>query len=142
TPYRPVPEHADWLPAGLVLALGSDRGRHGGMVRAVAFSPDDGWVASAGDDGFICVLDAQTLELHRALRGHVGAVNALTFSADGKRILSGGADKTVRLWDVEGHKELLKLAGDKGGHTDPVVCVAISSDGKRAVSGASGAIDH
>ena len=32
---------------------------------------------------------------------HQGAVRALAWHADSKRIVSGGQDETVRCWDVE-----------------------------------------
>ncbi len=127
---------ADWLPEGLVLVLGSHRGRHWGPVRAVAFSADGKLVASAGDDQFICVWQADTLEAYRVLKGHKGPVLCLAFAPDG-RLLSGGQDRTVRLWDVARRKELRKLEG----HTDPVACLAVSADGKRALSGGAGGVD-
>src|SRR5262249_28348569 len=47
------------------------------------------------------------------------------------RIVSGSADKTVRVWDAASGQELLTLLG----HTDPVSSVAFSLDGQRIVSG-------
>jgi WD40 repeat protein len=38
--------------------------------------------------------------------GHTGAVTALTFSADGKRLASAGADNRVRVWDVQNARQL------------------------------------
>ena len=66
----------------------------------------------------------------------------MSFSRDGRRLLSGGFDQTVRLWDVASGKELRRLLG----HKDGVTSVAFSSDGRRGVSGGgnygrNGAVD-
>ena len=52
-------------------------------------------------------------------------------SGDGKLLLTGGEDKTMRLWDLETGKEVRRFEG----HTDKVRAVAFSPDGKQAVSG-------
>jgi WD40 repeat protein len=54
-------------------------------------------------------------------------------SADGKRIVSGSEDQTVKVWDADKGKELLTLKG----HTGGVESVCLSADGKRIVSGSA-----
>ncbi|KIK15143.1 hypothetical protein PISMIDRAFT_335548, partial [Pisolithus microcarpus 441] len=39
--------------------------------------------------------------VQQALEGHTEVVNSVGFSSDGKRIVSGSDDKTVRIWDAE-----------------------------------------
>ena len=46
---------------------------------------------------------------------HDHIVNVLTYSADGKTILSGSWDQTVRLWDAATGKEIRRLAGQASG---------------------------
>jgi WD40 repeat protein len=77
------------------------RGHHG-EVYTLAFSPDeDGrWVASAGEDSAVKIWDSHTGKLVRSFRGHKGLVSSLAFSPDGRRLVSGSRDHTVKIWDV------------------------------------------
>jgi hypothetical protein len=56
------------------------------------------------------------------LEGHTGVVNAVAVSDDGTYIVSGSADNTVRIWDMETGDQLQMLEG----HTDQVSSVAVS----------------
>ena len=35
------------------------------------------------------------------VEGHTNSIQSVTFSPDGKRIVSGSGDTTVRMWDAE-----------------------------------------
>ena len=62
----------------------------------------------------------------RILKGHTESVSSLVFSPDGKKLVSGGTDSTVKIWDLETENEPLTMTR----HTDGVMQVAFSSDGK------------
>jgi WD40 repeat protein len=70
------------------------------------------------------------LEL-RTLRGHGDAVWSIAFSPDGKRIVSGSADQTAKVWEAASGNELLTLPG----HTALIESVAYSPDGQRIATG-------
>src|SRR5207244_413766 len=64
-------------------------------------------------------------------RGHTHYVASVGWSPDGKRILSGSEDRTLKVCDADKGQELLSLKG----HTFFVNSVAWSPDGKRILSG-------
>jgi uncharacterized protein YjbI with pentapeptide repeats len=67
------------------------------------------------------------------LLGHGGDVGACAWSPDGKQVVSGAYDRTLKVWDAESGKCLLTLSG----HMGVVRACAWNPDGKRVVSGAS-----
>ena len=65
------------------------------------------------------------------LEGHRSVVWSVAWSPDGGRLLSGGADGTLRLWEVASGRVSAVLEGHKG----QVLSVAWSQDGARLLSG-------
>ncbi|THH05167.1 hypothetical protein EW146_g9973, partial [Bondarzewia mesenterica] len=60
------------------------------------------------------------------------SVNSVVFSPDGKRIVSGSRDQSIRVWDAETGEA---ASEPFKGHTSVVSSVAFSPDGKCIVSG-------
>ena len=52
--------------------------------------------------------------LLHTLTGHTGGVWAVAWSPDGTRLVSGGDDGTVRVWEAESGRPLHTLTGHTG----------------------------
>jgi WD40 repeat protein len=95
---------------------------HEGGATAVAATED--LIASGGREG------AVRLHVRRAketidLEDHEGAVRALAFSRDGRYLASGGADRTVRIWDTMHRRLAARLPQ---AHADEIVGVEFGPD--------------
>lgn len=55
-----------------------------------------------------------------SLRGHVGSVYQVAWSADSRLLVSGSSDSTIKVWDIKTGK----LNMDLPGHADEVISAA------------------
>jgi WD40 repeat protein len=94
----PALERFDWQPKELVGVLGEPRGRHGGAVTSVAFSPDSSLVASAGTE-YVRLWNTSNMRLF-ALLGYSTAISTVAFSKDGKFLAAGTSYGGVAVWDL------------------------------------------
>ncbi|MHC5934623.1 protein kinase domain-containing protein [Nostoc sp.] len=69
--------------------------------------------------------------LERTLTGHSGMVVSVAISPDGKTLVSGSYDYTIKLWNLATGEEIRTFTG----HSNFVHSVAISPDGKTLASG-------
>jgi WD40 repeat protein/tetratricopeptide (TPR) repeat protein len=67
----------------------------------------------------------------RRFEGHNNIVTTVAFFSDGNRMLSGSADKTIRLWDTGTGKEIRRFTEDM----DRINSLAISPDGRQFLCG-------
>ena len=52
------------------------------------------------DEAIFKCVDAQTGQEMLTLEGHPDTVISVSFSPDGKRIVSGSANRTIKIWDI------------------------------------------
>jgi WD40 repeat protein/DNA-binding SARP family transcriptional activator len=93
-------------------------------------SPDGKHAVGGSEAGLLYLWDlAHPGRPARKLAGHSGHVNTVDYSPDG-RIVTAGADRTVRVWDPDGGRAPVVLRG----HTDEVGAAQFTADGTRVVS--------
>jgi WD40 repeat protein len=139
-----------FAPDGRRLAIGGDAGvlefldcqsrdvvtvetPTGDGVTALAFSPS-GEVLAAGfgfTSGTIHLWDVSSRQARGQLTNHTAWVTALAFVPDGRRLVSAGMDRTIRVWSIPELAELRRFQASRHG----VAALALLPDGKTLATG-------
>ncbi|QLQ79456.1 hypothetical protein HG537_0C01030 [Torulaspora globosa] len=71
-------------------------------VISTRVSPDGRWLSTGSEDGVINVWDIGTGKRLKQMRGHgKNAIYSLSYNKEGNVLISGGADHSVRVWDLK-----------------------------------------
>ena len=92
------------------------------VVYSCSFRHDGKLMVASGEESDVKILDMNSRDLLRTLKGHKGPVHATKFCSGRLNVASGGDDGTVRYWDVATGASLMSLEG----HSDHVRCLAQS----------------
>tara|TARA_B110000003_G_scaffold227573_1_gene228893 strand:+ start:2582 stop:8218 length:5637 start_codon:yes stop_codon:yes gene_type:complete len=87
---------------------------HTEAVRSIATHPETGALVSASDDGNLMTWDTNTGVHTGRLTGHSGPVLTCCYAGRCDRILSGGKDRVISVWDTADNRTGLQVFGLKG----------------------------
>jgi len=104
------------------------------QVFTIVYSPDMTMFATGGygepnpdTDSAIKIWDLKTGKLAATLKGHTESVMCLAWTPDGKTLISGSLDHSIRTWNTSKWKQIIVLDG----HTKlGVYDIAISPNGR------------
>ncbi len=103
-------------------------------VLTVAFDPKFLRFATAGNvteqGASVLLWDAAALKPVTSLKGHTGAIRALAFLPDGRKLVTISEDKSMRLWDLDRSVEIGRYPG-----TSVLNALAVRPDGAAILVG-------
>lgn len=136
----------EWLAAGtfrrIVLWRSADWGEesvleHGltGRLAGLRFSPDNQRLYAAdsveGGAGYLRTFHLGAMKLSKSWRAHAEGVAELDLSADGRRLVTAGADRLVHVWEAGSGRLISTLEG----HSAQVLSVAFNTNATQVASG-------
>jgi hypothetical protein len=109
-------------------------------VNAIALSPNDRLLAGAcgalkdqknGVESVARIWDMETGKVLQTFEGHTLPLTSVAFDSEGKRLLTGSLDHTLRVWDIATGKEIHQFVYRFERVSHPVLGVAFHPDGRR-----------
>ena len=100
-------------------------------VKSMAVSADGHWLAAGLANGEVKLFDLDAQAVKHTLAGHAGEVRGVAFNSTATQLVSGGQDKTYRIWSVaEG-----KAVGDPVVTPAEINAVAFVAEDKQVATG-------
>ena len=103
-------------------------------LHSLSFTPDGKTLAAVGGDpaqsGEVQIWDVESRQLRHSVTASTDTLFGGSISPDGKVLACGGADKSIRLYDLATGKEIRKMDH----HEDWVFQTAFGADSKRLVT--------
>ncbi len=105
-----------------------------GMLYASAISPDGHTLAVSGytltpkDEVYIALIDLTSSKQIATAIGHTGVVNSLAYTGDGKFLISGSDDGTIKIWNVNGSNYSLASTITAGGSVSYLSVNPVNND--------------
>ena len=121
--FEPNPDHTQFVAQGYAqgpptkllivdAATGAITRRLYGMQGlnsfVVAWSPDGAHVAGTSQDGTAMVWDPRSGDIEHTLRTEDASTYGLAFGRDGGTLYTGGANRQVQAWDLDGYRSFLR----------------------------------
>ncbi|CEL56956.1 Vegetative incompatibility protein HET-E-1 OS=Podospora anserina GN=HET-E1 PE=4 SV=1 [Rhizoctonia solani AG-1 IB] len=157
--HGPMKAHSNWVrcvrfsPDSSVVVSGSDEGtvqiwdvatgqhvmqllQGDDSILSVGFSSDGHKVVCGSRKMY--VVDRYTGNaVIEPITGHRSWIRSAEFSPDGKRLVSGSDDFTVRIWDAQTGKQLVVCGDNDASHSNIVTSVGFSPNGLFVASGSA-----
>ena len=94
------------------------------------------------DNGQIAIANKAEIELWQIdtgkrigiLKGHTDTITCLTTSFDGRILISGSQDKSIKFWNLATQKIIRTFGGHFDGHLGKVTALALSSNNQTLIS--------
>jgi WD40 repeat protein len=107
-----------------------------GGLYSSCFSPDGRYHAIVTETGKVVMRDAGTGEVIREWQAHEGKALSIHFTRDSQKIVTGGSDTLVKIWQVDSEQEPEIIPG----HKSAVQAIDFNHDETRLVTGCEGGL--
>ena len=87
-------------------------------INQMAFSPDGSMLAVVCEDGTLTILDYAAERVLDIYRSYYGAMLCVTWSPDGRYVLTGGQDDLVSIWSLTERTLVARCVGHESWVTD------------------------